>query len=59
LKHQNQKFSSLSSLPNPLGEGTILGLSLAYDIITKGLSGTIEVESKEGVGTEFIISLNL
>ncbi len=39
----------------PTGEGTGLGLSLAYDIVMKGHGGTIEVESKEGVGTEFII----
>ncbi|MVM39651.1 GHKL domain-containing protein [Spirosoma sp. HMF3257] len=41
----------------PTGEGTGLGLSLAYDIVTKGHSGTLEVESKEGEGTTFIITL--
>ncbi|WP_064198502.1 MULTISPECIES: ATP-binding protein [Emticicia] len=41
----------------PTGEGTGLGLSLSYDIITKGHSGTLEVESTEGEGTEFIIKL--
>ena len=41
----------------PTGEGTGLGLSLAYDIMTKGHSGTLEVESTEGVGSEFIIHL--
>ena len=39
------------------GEGTGLGLSLSYDIITKGHGGTIEVETKEEEGTEFIIQL--
>jgi two-component system NtrC family sensor kinase len=43
----------------PAGQGTGLGLSLAYDIITKEYNGTIKVESKEGEGTVFIISLPL
>ena len=41
----------------PTGEGTGLGLSLSYDIITKGHGGTLEVISTEGEGTEFIIKL--
>ncbi len=39
----------------PAGEGTGLGLSLSYDIITKGHQGSMKVESTEGEGTEFII----
>jgi two-component system NtrC family sensor kinase len=38
------------------GEGTGLGLSLSYDIV-KAHGGEIEVKSKEGEGTTFIISL--
>ncbi|WP_461084807.1 tetratricopeptide repeat-containing sensor histidine kinase [Spirosoma flavus] len=41
----------------PTGEGTGLGLSLSYDIITKGHTGTLQVISQEGQGTEFIIQL--
>jgi len=39
------------------GEGTGLGLSLSYDIITKGHNGELKVETKENEGTTFIISL--
>jgi signal transduction histidine kinase len=41
----------------PTGQGTGLGLSLAYDIVTKGHGGTLEVDSTEGSGTVFIFSL--
>ncbi len=39
----------------PTGQGTGLGLSLAFDIITKVHEGEILLDSKEGVGTEFTI----
>ncbi|HVX25786.1 MAG TPA: tetratricopeptide repeat protein [Parafilimonas sp.] len=41
----------------PTGEGTGLGLSLAYDIITKEHNGTIKAESKENEGTNFIATI--
>jgi two-component system, NtrC family, sensor kinase len=41
----------------PTGEGTGLGLSLSYDIITKGHGGSLEVDTTEGVGSEFTIKL--
>ncbi len=41
----------------PTGQGTGLGLSLTYDIITKEHNGTIKAESKEGEGTRFIITI--
>ncbi|HEY4323371.1 MAG TPA: ATP-binding protein [Mucilaginibacter sp.] len=40
----------------PTGQGTGLGLSISYDII-KAHGGEITVETREGEGTEFIISL--
>ena len=42
----------------PTGEGTGLGLSLAYDIM-KAHGGEIKVESTEGQGTEFFIHLKI
>ena len=41
----------------PTGEGTGLGLSMSYDIITKGHGGEIKVETEEGKGSVFSIYL--
>jgi len=43
----------------PPGDGTGLGLSVSYFIITSNHKGTIEVESHPGRGTKFIIRLPL
>ncbi len=40
----------------PTGEGTGLGLSLSYDIV-KAHGGELKVETKEGEGSVFVISL--
>ena len=43
----------------PTGQGTGLGLSLSYDIVTKGHGGELRVETKEGESTAFSIILPL
>ncbi|MCY7310319.1 MAG: sensor histidine kinase [Chitinophagaceae bacterium] len=40
----------------PTGQATGLGLSLSYDIV-KAHGGELKVKTKEGEGTEFIVSL--
>lgn len=41
----------------PTGEGTGLGMSISYDIVTKGHGGTISVVSSKGEGSTFVIRL--
>jgi signal transduction histidine kinase len=41
----------------PTGQGTGLGLSLAYDIVTKGHGGSLDLESTQGQGCTFTIIL--
>ena len=41
----------------PAGQGTGLGLSLAYDIVTQGHSGTLETRDTPGDGATFVVTL--
>ena len=41
----------------PPGQGTGLGLSISYDIVVKGHEGALEIDTKEGEFTEFIVRL--
>jgi len=41
----------------PSGKGTGLGLSMSYEIVTKSHGGNLKVETEQGKGTTFIITL--
>jgi signal transduction histidine kinase len=41
----------------PTGQGTGLGLSMSYDIVTKGHGGKLKMETTKNKGTTFIIEL--
>ena len=43
----------------PAGQGTGLGLSMSYDIVTNGHQGELKAENMEDGGAEFIIKLTV
>jgi len=55
-KHLVDKIFQPFFTTKPAGQGTGLGLSLSYDIL-KAHGGAINVKTKEGEGTEFVINL--
>jgi signal transduction histidine kinase len=57
--HVKEKIMQPFFTTKPTGEGTGLGLSLTYDMVVKGHGGSIQIESTEGQGSEFIINLPL
>jgi signal transduction histidine kinase len=57
--HVKEKIMQPFFTTKPTGEGTGLGLSLTYDMVVKGHGGKIEVNTKEGEFTEFMVSLPL
>jgi signal transduction histidine kinase len=52
-----EKIFNPSFTTKPSGEGTGLGLSMSHDIIVKQHGGSIDVETKPGLFTEFKIVL--
>jgi two-component system NtrC family sensor kinase len=56
-KHILDKIFQPFFTTKPTGQGTGLGLSMSYDIITKGHGGELKAETKEGEGTSFTIIL--
>jgi signal transduction histidine kinase len=41
----------------PPGAGTGLGLSLSYEIVTQGHGGTLDVETRDGDGATFVLTI--
>ncbi|MFY0686489.1 MAG: histidine kinase [Cyclobacteriaceae bacterium] len=56
-EHVRDKIFEPFFTTKPTGEGTGLGLSMSYDIVTKGHGGMIEVESGIETGTKFIVEI--
>ena len=55
--HVREKIFNPFFTTKPTGQGTGLGLSMSFDIVTQIHKGKLEVKSKEGEYTEFIITI--
>lgn len=56
-RHIIEKIFQPFFTTKPSGQGTGLGLSMSYEIITKGHGGELKVETRENEGTIFTIHL--
>ncbi|HEU4904316.1 MAG TPA: 7TM diverse intracellular signaling domain-containing protein [Flavisolibacter sp.] len=56
-KNVREKIYQPFFTTKPAGEGTGLGLSLSYDIVTKQHGGNLMVDTKEGQYAEFTVEL--
>ncbi len=55
--HVREKIFNPFFTTKPTGQGTGLGLSMSFDIVTQIHKGKLEVKSSEGEFTEFIITI--
>lgn len=56
-QHVLEKIFQPFFTTKPAGQGTGLGLSMSYDIVTKGHGGELKVETTEGKGTTFTVKI--
>nr|WP_295928540.1 ATP-binding protein [uncultured Dyadobacter sp.] len=56
-EHVKAKIFQPFFTTKPTGQGTGLGLSMSYDIITNAHGGVLEVDTEEGKKTEFRITI--